>query len=373
MKNNILFLTLRVFGATGGIEKVCRVAGKSIFEMTLPGSSTAKIFCMHDHQVDADGNKYFPTQIFRGFGGAKIKFLYSVIKKCRAYDTVILSHINLISIGWLIKKVSPGTKIVMFAHGIEVWGMMSDRKKKLMKCCDHIIPVSHFTSTKMQELHHFPATKCTVLNNCMDPFLPAIPGENETKRLRAAYGYKETDKLLFTLSRLSSQEKYKGYDKVMEAMPLLKEKFPGIRYLLAGGYDKEEKKYVEALAEKLGLKDDVKITGFIPEEDLAAHFSIADVYVMPSLQEGFGIVFIEAMYYGIPVIAGNRDGSVDALCNGRLGILADPLDVIAIGDSIEKVLANRNAFVPNRELLMEAFDYENYKKKLETILEKVRA
>ncbi|MEO6670911.1 MAG: glycosyltransferase family 4 protein [Ferruginibacter sp.] len=373
MQNNILFLSLRVFGATGGIEKVCRLAGKAISEMSTAGGKRAAIFCMHDRQVDAFNNKYFPFKIFRGFGGSRIKFILASLQKSRSCDTVILSHVNLVLVAWLIKKWAPATRIIMFAHGIEVWGAMSIRKRKMMKCCDHIVPVSHFTLNKMLELHHFTRTECTVLNNCIDPYLPAIPGETEIQRLRSRYGYTENSKVLFTLSRLSSQEKYKGYDKVLEAMVALRQTDPGIRYLLAGGYDEQERQHVESLVGKLGLKDNVIIAGFIPDDELAAHFAIADVYVMPSLQEGFGIVFIEAMYYGIPVIAGNKDGSVDALCNGKLGILTDPLDVEAIRESIARVLSNRKAFIPNRELLMETFGYEQYKKKLHSIIEKVRA
>jgi glycosyltransferase involved in cell wall biosynthesis len=75
------------------------------------------------------------------------------------------------------------------------------------------------------------------------------------------------------------------------------------------------------------------------------------------------------MYYGLPVIAGNKDGSVDALCNGELGLLVDPLDTVAIETAIEKILINKNAFMPNRELLMKHFSYEQYKLQLELILD----
>ena len=143
-----------------------------------------------------------------------------------------------------------------------------------------------------------------------------------------------------------------------------------MKYLLAGSYDEEEKKYLDAIIERLGLEAYVVMTGYVADEELAAHFSMADIYVMPSMKEGFGIVFIEAMYYGLPVIAGNRDGSVDALCNGKLGLLVDPADINAIQKAIEKMLADKNAYKPNRELLMQRFSYDSYKVKMESILAK---
>jgi glycosyltransferase involved in cell wall biosynthesis len=357
-----------VFAATGGIEKVCRVAGKAMYETGIKNGIRSMVFCMHDIQADADDNKYFPSEMFRGFGKARINFIAAALKKGRESDTVILSHINLLLVGWLIKKISPSTRIIMFAHGIEVWKKLGYRKRKMLHCCDEIISVSNYTSKKMQEIHHIPAVKCRVLNNCLDPFLPIGIETGSNAHLRARYGFKKEDTVLFTLTRLSSKERYKGYDKVLQAMVGLKKRYPGVRYLLAGSYDEKEKVYIDEIVNKLFLKEEVNMAGFIAEEDLVAHFAMADIYVMPSMKEGFGIVFIEAMYYGLPVIAGNRDGSVDALCNGSLGILVDPLDTDAIREAIEKIMVNKSEFIPDRTLLLKYFSYDQYKIKLESIL-----
>lgn len=368
MKNNILFLTLKVFAATGGIEKVCRVAGKVMYETSISKGLRSQVYSMYDRQEDADDNKYFPSEMFRGFGKARIKFIYAAIQKGRETDTVILSHINLLLVGWLIKKVSPTTKIILFAHGIEVWNSLRPRQRMMLQCCERIISVSNYTSEKIKEMHHIPSSKCMVLNNGLDPFLPVGFDSVIKDALRTKYGYKKDDKIIFTLTRLSSRERYKGYDKVLQALLSLKKDYPDIRYLLAGSYDAKEKQHLDKMINDMSLQGNVHIAGFIPEESLVAHFSMADMYVMPSIKEGFGIVFIEAMYYGLPVIAGNKDGSTDALCNGELGILVDPLDVHAIEVAIRKIVVNKNAYTPSRKLLMEHFSYENYKARLEKLI-----
>ena len=89
---------------------------------------------------------------------------------------------------------------------------------------------------------------------------------------------------------------------------------------------------------------------------------------MPSYGEGFGIVFIEAMYYGLPVIAGNKDGSVDALLNGKLGLLVNPDKPEEITLAIKKVIDNKSAFKPDYNLLMQNFSYKVYKEKIEAAL-----
>ena len=89
---------------------------------------------------------------------------------------------------------------------------------------------------------------------------------------------------------------------------------------------------------------------------------------MPSVKEGFGIVFIEAMYYGVPVIAANIDGSTDALLQGKLGLLIPPENPTKIQEGIEMILDNKNKFTPDFNLLIENFGYTAYKRKLEELL-----
>lgn len=368
MKKNILFLTLKTFSATGGIEKVCRVVGKSLYENTLYGQARLSVFSMYDEQEDAAENLYFPSELFRGFSESKLWFIIRAVWKGLSQDVIILSHINLLLVGWIIKKFSPDTKIVLFAHGIEVWNELSFFKKHAIHSCDLIIPVSRFTSEKIHDLHGISSDKCRVLNNCLDPFLPLgkeYLGHND---LRKKYGFGDEDIILFTLSRLSSKERYKGYDKVLESMVQLKESYPNLKYLLAGSYDETEKSYLDNMIVKLGLEGQIKISGFVAEEDLVAHFRMADIYVMPSMKEGFGIVFIEAMNYDLPVIAGNIDGSVDALSNGELGLLVDPSNSVAVENAIDKILKNKGAYIPDRKKLYQKFSYTQYKHKIEEIL-----
>ncbi len=109
-------------------------------------------------------------------------------------------------------------------------------------------------------------------------------------------------------------------------------------------------------------------SGFVPDEELAAHFNLADIFIMPSEKEGFGIVFIEAMFYGLPVIAGNVDGSVDALCDGELGLLVNPNNKTEIISAVKKILTNRAPHLPDPKKLEQHFGYTGYKEKLKEAL-----
>lgn len=367
----ILFLTLHVFGATGGIEKVCRIAAKALYEMTLEDRMKVKLMSMHDKQEQGNENRYFPTESFLAFNKRKLLFIAQAVKEGRKSNLVILSHINLLLVGWLIKKISPRTKIILFAHGIEVWRELSPYRKMMIASCDKIFSVSRYTAEVVSKIPGVGTGKSAILNNCLDPYLPQKNRGIQNHQLRKQYGFAENDLVMFTLTRLSSRERYKGYDKVLEAMVNLKAQFPYLKYLVAGSYDAKEKEFLDHLIAKLGLTGTVRFAGFIPDDSLIDHFAMADLYVMPSVKEGFGIVFIEAMYYGLPVIAGNRDGSVDALKNGELGLLVDPLDINAIGNAITKVLRDKISYMPNHSLLMQSFGYDAYKRNLTSLLNAV--
>jgi glycosyltransferase involved in cell wall biosynthesis len=367
MHNKVLFLTLRVF-ATGGIEKVCRVMGKALYELGLQNGGRVKIFSMYGAQDRADGNRYFPQLLFRGFGYKRIRFVLSSYREGRKSGIVLLSHINLLLVGYLIKRSRPSVKLVLLAHGIEVWQPLPAWKKRMLQRCDRILTVSHFTRDKMRSLYDLPEDKFRVLNNCLDPFAEQPLEKDRSLTLLKHYGLSSDNIILLTVSRMVETERYKGYDKVLQVLPGLIKTYPGLRYLLVGRYDDAEKKRLDELISILGLEDIVVFTGLIPDDMLAAHFKLGDVFVMPSEKEGFGIVFIEAMFYNIPVIAGNKDGSTDALLGGELGILIDPDNKIELINAISTIIDKKDEHLPDRKKLMSNFSYEAYKKKLEVAL-----
>jgi glycosyltransferase involved in cell wall biosynthesis len=353
---------------TGGIEKVCRIMGKALYEASIENETGFQIASMYDNQADAFDNSYFPVENFNGFACHKRAFIKEMVLEGRRSDVVILSHLNLLPVGWLIKKRSPKTKLILLAHGIEIWYPLPRYKRRMLQQCDSILSVSQYTQQQVIGVHEFPQNKCKVLNNCLDPYLHLPVADKKDPGLLKKYGFLSNNFILFTLTRISSKEKYKGYDKVLEAISFLREKYPNLKYLLAGKYDLKEKECLDQLIIKNGLEENVVMPGFIPEEELPDHFSLADAYIMPSKGEGFGIAFIEAMYYGLPVIAGNADGSADALLQGKLGQLTDPSDPNEIAGAISKLIEDPQNFLPNKEVVNTQFGYEGYKDKLTTAI-----
>ncbi len=367
MRTKVLLLTLKVFSVTGGIEKVNRIAGKALHDMD---DLDLKVYSLHDCPGDAN-SKYFPLKNFSAFGGSKINFVFHSLSKGTSSAIVILSHVNLLQVGYWIKRISPKTKVILYAHGIEIWKSLPAYKQGMLSRFDHILAVSKFTKDVIEKKHNLSKVQCTVLNNCLDPFLPADNTTGKSTCLLKKHGLNKQDIILMTLTRLSVNEKYKGYEKVLQSIKELLPVYPQLKYIIIGKYEPYEKQRLDNIINRLELTEQVVFTGFINDDQLAEYYKLAEVYVMPSKKEGFGIVFIEAMYYGLPVIGGNKDGSVDALCDGSLGLLVNPDDQQEITAAIKKVLNDVNAFVPDRKLLLEKFSNETYRQNLKNILERL--
>ena len=358
----VMLLTLTSFSVTGGIEKVSKVAGKALHELCSANGGSLRVVSMYDKSTDLD-EKYIPKQAFRGFGINRMSFALNTIRAGRKQDVIILSHINLLPVGYAIKLLSPRTQLILIAHGIEVWMAFGGRKRRMLRACDRILTVSRFTRDKLIELNDLPGCRVEVLNNCLDPYLQEPLTSEKDGLLQARYGLQPGDKVLMTLTRMAAREKYKGYDVVIRSLRQLKHTHDNLKYLVVGKYDAAEKARLDALITEMGVGDRVIFSGYVPDEELAAHFSLADVYIMPSEKEGFGIVFIEAMYYNKPVIAGNKDGSVDALLDGKLGLLVDPHSQQEVEEAIQKALNGGDAHKPDRQMLMDNFSYEKYKER----------
>jgi glycosyltransferase involved in cell wall biosynthesis len=144
--------------------------------------------------------------------------------------------------------------------------------------------------------------------------------------------------VLLTVTRLDSGERYKGVDRIIAATPELLDRFPSITYWIAGYGDDLQR--LQNLSLRHGVGSRVTFCGEVPPADLPGLYNRATVFAMPSTGEGFGIVFLEALACGVPVVAGNKDGSADPLQDGKVGRLVDPDNpaelVAAIADLIEK-------------------------------------
>jgi glycosyltransferase involved in cell wall biosynthesis len=269
-----------------------------------------------------------------------IAFAFSALRHARSdqSDLIISTHVNLAPVARLAKKFS-SARFAVVGHGIEVWKIQKASVRKSLLVADQLVAVSKFTRSRMADALGVEAESIELLPNTFDSgrFKPGV----KPPELLQRYKLTNDQSVILTVARLETTEQYKGYDNVLLAMPRILERFPNARYVIVGeGPDKDR---LRALSKELGVQDKVTMAGYVPNDSLRDHYNLCDVFAMPSKGEGFGIVFLEALACGKPVVAGNKDASSEALLNGRLGTLVDPDDVQQIAEAVCSTLSEVSA------------------------------
>ncbi|MDB4927027.1 glycosyltransferase family 4 protein [Mucilaginibacter sp.] len=358
MPKKIFLLTLQTFSSTGGIQKMTRTLAHSLQQVALHNKFKFKLWSVYDNDSDLMPHYVSPGN-FKGFNANRGKFGVSTLKMAVTADVIIISHINLAIIGLGIKIINPKCKVWLIAHGIEVWRPLSFIKNYFLKKCNQIICVSNFTQQEMIKRHKINAEKCAVLNNAVDPFMVLPKSFEKPKHLLERYQLTINHVILYTLTRLAATEQYKGYEQVIKVISKLKDTVPSIKYILSGKYDDMEERRIKQLIGDYKVEDQIILTGFINENELTDHFLLADLFVLPSKKEGFGIVFIEALACGLPVICGNVDGSLDAIKNGELGRAINPDDLMELENTLATCLNSSLTIAERKNLQKQCLHYFN--------------
>ena len=317
----VLFLGLKIF-SVGGIEQVNKNWLFALSSLRDKKSISFKAISAYDDIVDS---KYIDEKSIEVCKSNKWIFGIKAIWNAIRSDVVIISHLNLSLFVSIAKLISPRTKILVQIHGIEAWRELSGVQEKLLLQAHQILAVSEFTKQSILSRYSNLEHKTIVLPNSLDPIKQYLIDENKGIEFRKKIGIADNQKLIITVGRIHHEEAYKGYDKTIEALHLLKNE--NVVFHIIGKYDRIEQQRIFELLIKYDLVGQVKLVGYVSDEELDLYYQSADLFVMPSVGEGFGLVFIDAMANGLRVIGGNKDGSVDAISPVDLSATVNPENI----------------------------------------------
>jgi glycosyltransferase involved in cell wall biosynthesis len=282
---------------------------------------------------------------------------------------IVSTHLNFGPLAMVARR-SFGAPYILVAHGIDAWGITDASRRKALREADLTLAVSRYTRDRLIQEVGLDADRVKILPNTFAAERFAIAPK--PPQLLRRYGLQPDTPVILTVCRLAETECYKGYDQIIKAMPEIMRSVPNARYLLVGkGSDRPR---IEKLIAEVGVQDAVILAGFVPDEELAEHYNLCDIFAMPSQGEGFGIVYLEALACGKTVLAGNKDGSRDALADGELGVLVDPDDTAGIAAEIIRVLRREHRpqenFHPEllRQRVIELFGFEAFKRAVADLL-----
>jgi phosphatidylinositol alpha-1,6-mannosyltransferase len=257
------------------------------------------------------------------------------------FDVVLCGHIAHAPLAAVIAR-GLGSPLWLQLHGIDAWTRPRPIIRWGVERSRMVTVVSRYTRRRFLTWANLRPQRVRVLPNTVsDRYAPGPKPAHLVER----YGLRGK-RLLLTVSRLSAEERYKGQDRVIAVMPDLLRVFPDLVYMIAG--DGTDRARLEEVTREQGLRDHVKFIGRVSDADLPDLYRAADVFVMPSTGEGFGIVFLEALRSGVPVIGGNGDGSMDPLRDGTAGY------AVSCDDRSQLIAAVRSALETPRVRALDA-------------------
>lgn len=320
MTIRILALVGDCYGARGGIARYNR----DLFECL---AATGAELLVLPRLGDAAGLS-FPAGV-QQWQPIFNRLIYSLVSlwvawRHRPIDVVFCGHVYMAPLACILARLF-SARYWLQTHGIDIWTPRKGFKRAAVEAADLVSAVSRMTRRRLLEWADLAPDRVRVLPNTVrDIFTPGAA----SPAYRAHLGIPDV-KVILTVGRLASAERSKGHEAIFGLLAALRRQFPGLLYLIAGEGDDLPR--LRRRASDLGLGDDmVRFLGYVPDSELPDLYRLADLFVMPSSAEGFGIVYLEAAACGLRVVGGIGDGSADAIRDSSVGCMVDPGDPQAL-------------------------------------------
>ena len=270
---------------------------------------------------------------------AKVRFgLWVVLRPARRRpgEFLVAMHVNLSQVAYAA-HLAWGTPYAVWAHGAEVWSRLQPLPRTALRAANAVLCSSSYTRAAVIG-QGVAADRAHVVN----------PSVSERCLAAARLGpVRAGDKgpVVLSVGRVARSAAYKGFDTVIDLLPDLSRRVPAVRYVVAGGGDDLPR--LDARARDRGVRERVDLLGDVDDERLWRAYREARVLVMPSRAgdddrsprgEGFGITYVEAAAFGLPVIGSTVGGATDAVESGVTGELVDPTDRGALLGALERYL-----------------------------------
>lgn len=263
--------------------------------------------------------------------------------------------------GFSIKKVLK-IPYIIYGRGSDVnsnWILKNRVSRITLGNADSIVALS---SDMKEKLAKIGGKNICIIPNGIDLENYGNQCRNE---MRNKMKIRPADKIIIYVGRL---HQIKGIEYLIKALEILKVQSFDFKLLVVGYGDRKSE--LEKMASNLGLEDEIIFVGKVPNSDVPKYLSAADIFVLPSLSEGFPTVILEAMASGLPIIATNVGAATDIIENGKNGFLVEPKDSKEIAHKILSIFGDKDLYhnisLDNREKA-KIYDWKGIVKALEIV------
>ncbi len=363
-----------VGGAEVAIEEITdRLGSRHTFDMVtskrqrgLP--SCEKIGNVTVYRVGI-GHPFFDKWLLVKFGGWKAFFL----NRKNHYDVSwsMMASFGGFAAFWFKILCPKVPLLVTLQEGDDIatrkMGLVALGWRLILKKADHMSVISNYLASEAKK-YGYKGSAIELVPNAVDikRFTPDSSFDSVRKELRQKLNLIESDIAVITTSRLVEKNAVDDIIKSLKSLP------SNVKLLIAGVGELE--KELRALVAEEKLDDRVMFLGFIDQKDLPRYLWSSDIFVRPSLSEGMGISFLEAMAAKLPVIAPRIGGITDFLFDGKTGFVCEVRNPESIATQVKRILSDREfAKVITEEaykMLQEHYDWEIIAPKMEAVLKK---
>ena len=286
--------------------------------------------------------------VFTGSERAKGRFLSTAIRAARRRSDkgknnaklVVAGHPNLAPVVAAMRLVSvqlgtPRIKSIICTHGVEVWEPLTRIRRMALRRADVVLAPSKYTADHVAAIQRVAVEKIRVLRWALDSQFESLA--LHAGKSAAPANFPE-GRVVLTVGRWRADERYKGMDTLITALPRLLPRWPELQLAMVGEGDDRE--WLKNLAEENGVDRHVHFLSGLSYEELASCYAHCEIFALPSKGEGFGLVYLEAMACGKPVIGGAHGGAPEVIDDGQTGYVVPHGQAGQLATAIETLLAN---------------------------------
>ena len=331
----ICVLAPSVFCQEGGIQRIPQMVLRQL-RRTWP-DSPVHVLTLHDPlplTVPAGFAADVETGaiVFRPHQSGRFKFASAVLRTLA--DTrpqlIVSLHAHLNSLPWLATPLARAPLVSLVYHAeLATLGLL---RRHALRHADLVLAISEFTAREVRPLLR-PDQPLAVCHLGLFPDYPLLAHVRQPVP-RSLDGRR----VILSVGRMVGGTRDKGQETLLAALPGVVQRYPEALLVLVGRGADEPR--LRRLAQARGLSAHVHFAGFVRDAELPAYYEACELFAMPSVAEGFGLVYLEAMHHARPCIAGNRDAAGEVIVDGQTGLLVEPGNVPQLGNALLRLLAD---------------------------------
>jgi phosphatidylinositol alpha-1,6-mannosyltransferase len=327
----------------GGVQRAGRHLASVMTEFAASRGMECRILSLNDGPELQRLTVADREIVFTGSERAKGRFLATAIRAARRQagrgkskiKLVVAGHPNLAPVASAMRFAAPRLKSIVCTHGVEVWDPLPRMRRMALRRADVVLAPSKYTADHVAAIQRVATQKIRVLPWALDPQFEALAPQSGKV---AAPGNFPAGRVVLTVGRWRTDERYKGMDTLITALPRLLPRWPELQLAAVG--DGDDREWLEDLAEENGVRRHVHFLSGLSYAELAACYAHCEIFALPSKGEGFGLVYLEAMACGKPVIGGAHGGAPEVIDDGKTGYLVAHGDAAQLATAIETLLAD---------------------------------